>query len=152
MQNRTLKLGVTGAILAAGIGLLIYSSLADAEYYKMVDEAMAEPDKWTDKTMRIHGYVEPGSIRERIEDQQMKRTFVLEKEGKRILVRHHGPVPDSFRDMSEIVARGKMLKEGGQFIFEAKELTAKCPSKYEGEAAPNADPGGSRAGNNRPLF
>jgi len=39
MRNRALKIGLTGAVLAAGVGLLIYSSLADAEYYKMVDEA-----------------------------------------------------------------------------------------------------------------
>lgn len=149
MRNRALKIGATGAVLAAGIGLLIYSSLADAEYYKMVDEAMVEPDKWTDKTMRIHGYVEPGSIREQIVDQSTTRTFVLEKKGKRIRVKHEGPVPDSFRDMSEIVARGKLVKENGEFVFEARELTAKCPSKYEG--APKTDPGGSRQGSD-PLF
>ncbi len=149
MRNRALKLGVTGAILAAGVGLLIYSSLADAEYYKMVDETMDSPEEWTGKSMRIHGYVEPGSIHEEIVDQQTQRTIVLEKKGKRILVRHEGPVPDSFRDMSEIVARGKLTKVGGEYVFEARELTAKCPSKYEG--APNAGGGGSRA-TNEPLF
>lgn len=149
MRNRTLKLGVTGAVLVGGIGLLIYSSLADAEYYKMVDEAMTSPDEWTGKSMRIHGYVEPGSIHERIVDQSTVRTFVLEKKDKRILVRHHGPVPDSFRDMSEIVARGKLTKEGGEYVFEARELTAKCPSKYEG--APTAGGGGAGAAN-EPLF
>jgi len=149
MTNRTLKIGVTGAILAAGIGLLIYSSLADAEYYKMVNEAMDAPDQWTDKSMRLHGYVEPGSIHERIVDQSTKRTFILEKEGKRILVRHEGPVPDSFRDMSEIVARGKLHKEGDQFVFDAQELTAKCPSKYEG--APGAAQGRSQKKSD-PLF
>ena len=33
MRNRLLKIGLTGAVVAAGVGLLIYSSLADAEYF-----------------------------------------------------------------------------------------------------------------------
>ena len=34
--------------------------------------------------------------------------FVLESGGRRIKVRHEGPKPDTFRDLSEVVARGRL--------------------------------------------
>jgi cytochrome c-type biogenesis protein CcmE len=148
MSSHRLKIAITILVVAAGAGFLVYSSLADAEYYKMVNELMVEPDDWTGKSMRIHGFVEPGSIDERIVDQSTKRTFVLEREGKRILVRHEGPVPDAFRETAEIVARGRLVKEGKEYVFIARELTATCPSKYE--STPTR--GGASGGGGRPLF
>ncbi len=137
------KIVASFAVVAAGVGLLIYSSLADAQPYQMVDKLMAAPSKYEGKTMRIHGYVEPGSIKEQIVDQQTIRTFILQNGGKRIFVRNEGPKPDTFRDQAEVVAKGKLAIENGQYVFHASELTAKCPSKYEGA------PSGSKNG---PLF
>jgi cytochrome c-type biogenesis protein CcmE len=82
--------------------------------------------------MKVHGYVEPGSIDERVVDQETIRTFVLENNGKRIRVRNKGPKPDSFKDKSEVVAEGKIIEENGEPILVATNLMAKCPSKYEG--------------------
>ncbi len=141
MRHRALKILVTAAVLLGGVGLLVFASLRDAEYYKMVDEVMVKPADWVGKSMQIHGNVEPGSIDEKIVGQRTTRTFVLEKNGQRILVRHHGPKPDSFRDMAEIVAKGKLVEESGGYAFEATQLTAKCPSKYEGAEDPHREDG-----------
>ena len=40
------------------------------------------------------------------------------------------PVPDTFRDGSEAIVTGLM---GGDGIFLAKKIQAKCASKYEAE-------------------
>jgi cytochrome c-type biogenesis protein CcmE len=136
MNRRLLKVALTAAIVVGGITLIVYSSRSDVQYYKMVDELMAElatePGAWTGKTLKVHGWVEAGSIQERIEDQQTKRTFVLENKGQRIRVEHHGPKPDTFKDKSEVVAEGRVVEKNGAHVLEAEELMAKCPSKYEG--------------------
>ena len=132
MNHRIIKLLLTVAIVAGGTTFLVYSSRGDVQYYKMVDELMADPAPWTGKTMKVHGYTKAGTIDERIEDQQMRRTFVLENKGKEILVKHHGPKPDTFKDLSEVVAQGRVVQEDGKYVLHAEELMAKCPSKYEG--------------------
>lgn len=136
------------AIGGAG-GILIYSSLSDAQYFVEADEVVAEPDKWLDKTLRVHGYVESGSIDEAIEGQQTKRAFVLFNKGAKILVRNEGPRPDTFRDESEVVAKGRLIKESwshagasGDYVFSADELMAKCPSKYEADKQKRAKAAG----------
>lgn len=138
MKNPLIKLVLTLAIVAGGIGFLVHSSMGNAQYYKMVDELMTEPGKWDGKTLRVHGYVEAGSIEETIVEQKTVRTFVLENKGQRIHVKHEGPKPDTFKDLSEVVAKGTIVKEGEQYVLHATELMAKCPSKYEG-AGTNKD-------------
>ena len=126
------KVLLSVAVVGGGGGMLIYSSMAEAEYYKHVDEVTIEPDRWEDKSLKVHGFVEAGSIDEQIVDQATVRTFVLEYQGERIRVHHKGPKPDTFRDTSEVVAQGRLVKEeSGEYVLHATELMAKCPSKYE---------------------
>lgn len=127
------KIGLTVLVAVGGLGFLVYSGRASSSGYRMVDKLMVEPARWVGKDMKIHGWVEPGSIDTRIENQETQRTFVLGKSGKRIKVHHIGPVPDTFKDASEVVANGKLTQlADGSYLFEATELMAKCPSKYEG--------------------
>jgi cytochrome c-type biogenesis protein CcmE len=131
-QQGKAKLVLLSIIVAAGaIGTLVYSSMADAEYYKHVHEVMAAPAEWDGRSFKLHGIVEPGSISEQIVGQKTKRTFVLEYEGQRVMVRSEGPKPDTFKDLAEVVATGRMTKEGETYVFVANDLSAKCPSKYE---------------------
>ena len=114
------------------MGFLLYSSVDAAEHYKHVDDLIAEAEKFSGKTLRVHGYVQPGSIQESIVGKKTKRTFVLEYRGQQITVRSEGPKPDTFRDQAEVVAKGQLVSEGGALVLNATELSAKCPSKYQG--------------------
>jgi cytochrome c-type biogenesis protein CcmE len=137
-----LKLGLTALVVLGGLGLLVYSSRAASHPYRMVDKLMDEADAFVGVEMRIHGWVEPGSIVTSIENQQTTRRFILGKSGKRINVTHLGPAPDTFKDESEVVAKGMLHADGkGGYNFQATELMAKCPSKYEGAESqrPNAE-------------
>jgi cytochrome c-type biogenesis protein CcmE len=149
MNSRLLKIALTVAVVVGGISLIVVSSRGDVQYYKMVDELLVEletePAPWVGRTLKVHGWVEAGSIDERIEDQQTKRTFVLENKGQRIRVAHHGPKPDTFKDKSEVVAEGRLVEKDGAYMLEAEELMAKCPSKYEG-AEVNRNAGKQAAG------
>jgi cytochrome c-type biogenesis protein CcmE len=138
MQSRTIKVVITSAVVIGGIGLLVMSSMADAEYFKEVDVVADSPAEWMNKNLRVHGTVAAGTINEVIEGQQSSRTFYLERNGKRILVRNSGPKPDTFRDLADVTAKGKLIEENGELIIEASELSAKCPSKYEEAAASGA--------------
>lgn len=134
MNKKTLlKLLLTVSIVLLCGGFLFYSSVGNAQHYKMVNDLMKAPDDWVGREMKVHGWVQAGSIKEQIVDQEMHRSFVLQHSGKRISVTHIGPKPDTFRDQSEVVASGNLiLQKDGSYKFEAKELMAKCPSKYEG--------------------
>jgi cytochrome c-type biogenesis protein CcmE len=95
-----------------------------------------------DKNLKVHGFVEAGSIDENIVGQTTVRTFVLEYKGERIHVRHKGPKPDTFRDLAEVVAQGKLVAGPSGPVLEASELMAKCPSKYEAERRGRVAPPG----------
>lgn len=160
MQNRTLaKVGLTAAVALGGVGFLLYSSSEAAQHYEMVDNLVTTGvETYKDKALKVHGFVEAGSIVEAIINQEQKRTFVLQKGGKKIRVFSTGPVPDTFKDQSEVVASGRLMPAGDvqkladdicaktkvpagcpirtdaeqTYVVESTELMAKCPSKYEG--------------------
>jgi len=133
MSSRTIKILVTVVVIGGAIGYLMTSSLeADVSIYKYVDEVMKSPDDWTDKDVKVHGYVEAGSIDQRIEGHQQTTRFVLERKGQRIHVTTIEPMPDTFKDLAEVIARGKIGKQpDGTYLLTAVEIMAKCPSKYE---------------------
>ena len=130
-MSRTLKILLSVTIVGAAAGILFYSSMSEAEYYKHVHEVLEKPERFANTSLKIHGFVEAGSIQEEIVNQSTQRTFILEYEGQRIRVHHKGLAPDTFRDLSEVVARGTLVHRDGEYMLEANELMAKCPSKYE---------------------
>ena len=47
MKNKGLKIGLTSLVLALTFGGLLYTTMAEGtEYYKHVDEVLAQPDQW----------------------------------------------------------------------------------------------------------
>jgi cytochrome c-type biogenesis protein CcmE len=167
MQSRTLaKIGLTLAVAVGGVGFLLYSSSEAAQHYEMVDNLISHGlDDFKDKSLKVHGFVEAGSITEAVINQEWRRTFVLQKGGKKIRVFFTGPVPDTFKDQSEVVASGRLVAsstlqdqaneicakakinagcpirtDGEQaYVVESTELMAKCPSKYDGATSNKID-------------
>ena len=131
-RSTVAKIVLSLAIGLGVVGFFFHSSSSHTGDYKMVDEAVAGASSWNGKEMKVHGWVEAGSIDEQIVGQETHRTFVLEHKGARIVVKNSGPKPDTFRDKAEVVADGKLVVENGQPVFYATNLMAKCPSKYEG--------------------
>ncbi len=128
--NRKIISGlVTLALLVGGVAYLFASSAGEAfEYYKHVDEVMAQPAQWEHKNLQVHGFVVPGSIMKRIdkEHSQIEYKFMEVNCGKELEVHYAGTVPDTFKDRAEVVVKGT-LADGK---FDAREISAKCPSKY----------------------
>ena len=132
-QKRKIVSGLlTLGLLIGGVAYLFASSAGEAfEYYKHVDEIMAKPADWEHKHVQMHGFVVPGSIRKRMdkEHQQIEYKFMAVNCGKEIEVRYAGTVPDTFKDRAEVVLKGKLDNDKG-YRFDAREISAKCPSKY----------------------
>ena len=60
MKNKGFKIGLTSLVLALTFGGLLYTTMAEGtEYYKHVDEVMAQPDQWYGKKLQLHGFVVP---------------------------------------------------------------------------------------------
>jgi cytochrome c-type biogenesis protein CcmE len=154
------KVGLTAAVMFGGMGFLVYSSAAEAQHYKMVDELVSEGlEGWRGKVLKVHGWVSTGTIVASVVSQEMHQTFVLEKAGKHIRVFASGPMPDTFRDGAEVVATGQLVAPGPlqpmvdlmcaghavgcpvrtdaeqAWVLDATEVSAKCTSHYDGAAA-----------------
>ena len=150
MNKNTLgKIALTAVVAVGGVGFLVKSSVSSAQHYKMVDDLLASDlTSWKGKELKVHGWVESGSIHESIVNQETHRTFLLQREGKKIRVFNSGPKPDTFKDQSEVVATGHLvpaaqmkslaeslgvsLESDIPYVVDSTELMAKCPSKYDG--------------------
>ena len=128
MKARPLKIAVTAAVLVFAFGGLLYSTLSEGtEYYKHVDEVMADPAAWQGKRLQLHGFVVDDSILRK--PNTLEYRFQVQSNGKVVPVRYTGVVPDTFKDGSEVVLKGRLGPEG--FAVEPNGVMAKCPSKYQ---------------------
>jgi cytochrome c-type biogenesis protein CcmE len=48
--------------------------------------------------------------------------------------------PDLFKDGAEVVVEGQLVLERGSKVFEANNVMAKCPSKFEAQVGPAEEP------------
>ena len=72
---------------------------------------------------RVNGKVVSGSINR----EGLDTTFTIVDGAQEMLVATDQPLPDAFRNDSEVVARGSFDGE----VFRASQVLAKCPSKFE---------------------
>lgn len=137
------KIVATVVVITGAVGFMLTSSMKEgAEYYKHVDEVMAQTDQWRSKRLQVHGHVVDGSI------EQAKGTlsyrFKIESRPPRapavISASYTGLVPDTFKSGAEVVAKGTLTADNKLEVI-PDGIMAKCPSKYDaakpGAAASN---------------
>lgn len=133
MTAKPVRIIATVAVLALALTGLLFATLReDTQYYKHVNEVMGDPGAWHGKPLQLHGYV-GGIERKR---NSLEYRFNVESQGSVVQARYTGVVPDTFKEGSEVVLRGKLSPDG--FHVEKNGVMAKCPSKYE----PSKGPGG----------
>jgi cytochrome c-type biogenesis protein CcmE len=147
------KVAVTAAV-ALGGGAVLLGASSSSSHYRMVDQVVHEGfARWTDKELELHGKVVPHSIHEQVVAQQTTRTFVLAMNGETMRVFARGPVPDTFKDESEILATGYVVPAASEqatanamnlradaehaWVLDASSVSAKCASHY-GDQPPTA--------------
>jgi cytochrome c-type biogenesis protein CcmE len=140
-------------VMAGAILTLVFTSFkGSAVYSKGVEERLREKDKYSgsDRAVRVQGFLAKGTLVHR--DQPCEYRFDLQSNPAVVPVVTMPVrfaqciVPDTFRDMPGmdvmVTAEGKLSSAGH---FEASNIFAKCPSKYEmkemqkgGQKAPHA--------------
>ena len=126
MSAKALKIAATSIVLLLALTGLMFTTLReDTQFYKHVDEVMANPSSWHGKRLQLHGYVE-GIERKR---NSLEYRFKVQSNGSVVHASYSGVVPDTFKDGAEVVLKGRLNDEG--FEVERNGVMAKCPSKYE---------------------
>ena len=126
MTPKSLKIGASAAVILLALTGLLFATLRDeTQYYKHVDEVMSNPTEWQGRRLQLHGYVE------RIERKRnsLEYRFHVQSNGSVVQARYTGVVPDTFKDGSEVVLKGRLHADG--FEVDRNGVMAKCPSKYE---------------------
>src|SRR5712692_2552265 len=121
-----LKFGSATVVILFALGFLAYTGVQDSKsYYVTISELRGMGDIAYTRRLRVAGNVKPGSIRRagtRVE-------FMLVEQDQILPVIYNGTEapPDTFKDDSQALADGSFGRDG---IFHAKQLQAKCASKY----------------------
>ena len=130
MKNKAIKIALTCLVLTAALGGLMYTTLAEGtEYYMHVDEVLQDPAAWKGKRLQLHGFV--ADLRQRPNTLDYK--FNVQFNGKVMQATYSGIVPDTFKNESEVVLKGRLSGDG--FAVEPNGVMAKCPSKYNPQTA-----------------
>jgi cytochrome c-type biogenesis protein CcmE len=137
-------------LLVAGVAIvaLAMTFRESVVYAKTVDQLMADQKRMAGRAVRVEGNLVKGSLVH--QDTPCEYRFEMEHGGATVPVRYANcVVPDTFRDVPgmdvKVTVEGKLSSENGR--FEATQVMAKCPSKYEmkekaaaGETMPHATP------------
>ena len=133
MSKKAVRVSVSAFVILSALTWLMISTISgDAEYYKKVDEVMADPGAWQGKRLQVHGFVLGDPM---VKTSTLEYRFTMHNNGKVIKAEYRGVVPDTFKADAEVVVKGR-LDADGVIHVEPDGITAKCPSKYE--AAPKA--------------
>jgi cytochrome c-type biogenesis protein CcmE len=133
------KYGKFAALITVVVGTIVWLAVTGSSqsqsYYKTVDELKEMGQKAVAQRIRVGGDVENGSIR-RVGNQT---EFVLvcaamdggscpEKSKIKVVYTGTDPLPDTLKDGAQALADGRL---GGDHVFRAAAVQAKCASKYE---------------------
>ena len=126
-QNNTyFKFGAAILVILVSLGFLAYTGVQESKsYYVTIKELRGMGDGAYTKRLRVAGNVQPGSIKR----DGTKVEFILVENDQTLSVVYSGTEapPDTFKDESQALAEGNFGKDG---VFHAKQIQAKCASKY----------------------
>ena len=138
--RKYLKFGSVTVLILVSLGYLAYTGVQGSKsYYVTIKELHKMGDGAYTKRLRVAGNVQPGSIKRTGTHVQ----FVLVEEDQNLAVDYTGTEapPDMFKDESQALADGSFGRDG---VFHAKQLQAKCASKYAPQQ-PGATPASTPA-------
>lgn len=130
-----MKFVISAVIILGGLGWLAWSGVQESKsYYVTIKQLHTLGDVAYTRHLRVAGNVLPGSIKQ----NGTHAEFVLVEDNQTLAVSYQGsePPPDTFKDNAQALAIGEFGRDG---VFHAKELQAKCASKYapqQGGTAP----------------
>jgi cytochrome c-type biogenesis protein CcmE len=131
--SKYLKFGSATVLILLTLGYLAYTGVQESKsYYVTIKELRGMGDG-------VYANVVPGSIKR----SGTRVEFELVEQNQKLAVVYTGTEapPDTFKDDSQALAEGSFGRDG---VFHAKQLQAKCASKYapqQNGAPANGAPG-----------
>ncbi len=147
------RFGAAITIIVLALGYLAFTGVQESKsYYVTIGELKTMGDGAYAKRLRVAGNVAPGSIRRRGTHLEFALLETTTADGKAAPVAASGAhtatlnveytgseaPPDTFKDDAQALVEGNYGRDG---VFHAKQIQAKCASKY----AP-AEPGAAANG------
>lgn len=137
-----------GAIaIASLLGWYGYSQLGredlSFQYFKSLDEFHQNAPEMLGRAARVHGYVALASIERDVAGGRVR--FAVQNQpphaggpvGQTLAVDYGSlETPDLFKDGAEVVVEGELASRAGETVFVARNVMAKCPSKFQAQSAP----------------
>lgn len=128
---------IAGAIIAFGLGFLLFRGLGDATmYFRTAEEAVDQRAELGDRRFRLEGRVVPGSVVERTGGVQ----FLIQSSGVTVAVVHQGDPPELFQDDIPVVLEGRFVREAYEsdriMVRHTSEYRKEHPERVEGSPAP----------------
>lgn len=128
--KRRAKFVIGGATIAfVLVGLVVWAMARPGAtaFYVTPSELLAMDASGAASDFRVSGKVVPGTI----ERDGLETAFAVTDGDTSLTVVTDRPLPDAFKDGSEVIARGRL--EGTTFA--ATEVLAKCPSKFKAKVS-----------------
>jgi cytochrome c-type biogenesis protein CcmE len=125
-SGKIVKFGSALIVILLALGYLAYTGVQESKsYYVTIKELRGMGDGAYAKRLRVAGNVQPGSIKR----SGTNMNFALIENDQVLNVVYDGtePPPDTFKDNAQALAAGNFGRDG---VFHAKEIQAKCASKY----------------------
>ena len=145
------QIAIGALAVAALLGWYGYTNLGgdSFRYYQTLEEFKAAGAPSPGQGLRVHGYVANASIQRDLGAKQVR--FVVQNDpphaapaasgsdARLAVVYRSLETPDLFKDGAEVVVEGHLQGRGGDAIFLADNVMAKCPSKFQAETLAETD-------------
>lgn len=132
--------------VAALLGWYGYTNLGGEgtfTYYQTLEEFRAAQPAPSGRSLRVHGFVAVDSIERDLAGRLVR--FHVQNDpphaagsapaNDRLVVLYQSlETPDLFKDGAEVVVEGRLEGRGGETLFVADNVMAKCPSKFQAQA------------------
>lgn len=124
--NNYLKFGGATVLILVSLAYLAYTGVQESKsYYVTIKELRTMDNSVYSKRLRVAGNVQPGSIKRT--GTQVEFNLIENDQLLRVVYSGTEAPPDTFKDNSQALADGSFGHDG---VFHAKQLQAKCASKY----------------------
>jgi cytochrome c-type biogenesis protein CcmE len=124
--GKFIRFGIAILVIVAALSYLAFTGIQESKsYYVTIKELKEMGDQAHGRRLRVAGLVVPGSIHR----QGTGADFQLDEEGRKLNIAYRGsePPPDTFKDSAQALVEGSYGADG---VFHAKQIQAKCASKY----------------------
>ncbi|MEK9134270.1 MAG: cytochrome c maturation protein CcmE [Pseudomonadota bacterium] len=139
-RHKRLAIIVTGVVGLTVAGLFVLNAFRSNLVFFYSPTEVLEGKVATNKTIRIGGLVEKGSVQR--SPDGLKVDFVVTDLNKKLPVHYEGILPDLFREGQGVVTQGRLQPDN---TFVASEVLAKHDEKYMPPEAAQALKGGTFA-------